>query len=137
MRSDLRHFRSTTMGHPVIMGRKTYESLPKPLDGRLNIVVTRDPTYAAAPGVVVVHSLNDALGQAGADPEPFVIGGGELYRLALPRVFRVYRTVVDLEVEGDVWFPELGSGWRVIRDEAHERGDGDDAAYRVQVLERA
>ena len=107
---DLKRFKALTSGHPVIMGRKTWESLPeraRPLPGRTNIVVTRQPEYEA-PGAVVTDSLEAALAAAaradGAD-EVFVIGGGELYAAALPRASRLYLTLVDSDAEGDAFFP--------------------------------
>lgn len=107
---DLKRFKTLTSDHPVIMGRKTWESLPeksRPLPGRTNIVVTRDDTYAA-PGALLAHSLPEALSlaksSAGAN-EVFVIGGGELYRAALPFATHLYLTLIDDEAEGDAFFP--------------------------------
>jgi dihydrofolate reductase len=109
---DLKRFKELTLGHPVIMGRKTYESilasLGKPLPGRTNIVVTRNPEYSVPEGVIVAHSLPEALSYAkdgaGAD-EIFVGGGGQLYEAALPFVDRLYLTLIDDEQEGDSFFP--------------------------------
>ena len=106
---DLRHFRETTRGKPVIMGRKTWESLPapfRPLPGRHNIVVSRDPDYQAA-GATLAGSLADALGQAADVEEVFVIGGGELYSQALPLASRLYLTEIEQDFDGDVFFPEV------------------------------
>ena len=97
--ADLRRFKSVTMGKPVIMGRKTYESIGKPLPGRSNIVVTRDPDYRA-PGCQVVHSLEQALEAGAGHAEVMVIGGAKLYRQALGRAQRMYLTLVRAEVEG-------------------------------------
>ena len=104
---EMAYFKQVTLGHPIIMGRKTWESLPrKPLPGRRNVVVTRDRNYVAN-GAEVVASLDEALtGCADAD-EVFVIGGAELFALALPRVTRAFVTEIDLEVDGDVHFPAL------------------------------
>lgn len=105
---DLKYFKSVTMGKPVIMGRKTYESIGRPLPGRMNIVVTRDKSWNAAAGLVVVHSLNDAINAAAlADPAPLeamIIGGAQIYREALPLVDRIYLTEVDVEPDGDAFF---------------------------------
>ncbi|WP_394829811.1 dihydrofolate reductase [Pendulispora albinea] len=103
---DLRHFKRTTTGHAVIMGRKTYDEVKKPLPNRRNLVVTRQPQLVLE-GCEVVSSLDEAiaLAQAG-DPEPFIIGGGEIYRLSLPKVTRMYLTYIDRDAEGDVRFPE-------------------------------
>lgn len=104
--ADLAHFRSLTMGHHIIMGRKTYESLGKPLPGRATVIVTRDMDYAA-PGCVVVHSLAEAMSACAGDDEAFFIGGAELYRQALDLAGRMYLTEVKTEVAGDAWFPEF------------------------------
>ena len=106
---DMRHFRETTRGKPVIMGRKTWESLPeafRPLPGRHNIVVSRDPDYQAA-GATLTGSLADALRQAADVEEVFVIGGGELYSQALPLASRLYLTEIEQDFDGDVFFPEV------------------------------
>lgn len=107
---DLARFKALTLGHPVIMGRKTWESLPerfRPLPGRTNIVVTRSAGYSA-PGAMLASSVSEALtladGAEGSE-EVFVIGGGELYRAALPLAHRLYLTLVDLETEADTFFP--------------------------------
>ncbi len=109
---DLKYFKQVTMGRPVIMGRKTYESIGKPLPGRLNVVITRDPTYRLE-GAKVVHSLAEAIelseSQAFIDgvEEAMVIGGEQIYAQALPLAERLYVTQVHAEVEGDALFPEL------------------------------
>lgn len=109
---DMRHFRETTRGKPVIMGRKTWESLPesfRPLPGRHNIVVSRDPAYQAS-GATLAGSLADALRQAEAKStaeEVFVIGGATLYRQALPLANRLYLTEIEQDFDGDVFFPDV------------------------------
>lgn len=112
---DLKYFKSVTLGKPVIMGRKTYESIGKPLPGRPNIVITRSKDWSAAEGVIVARSFEQALFEAtslltaeSAD-EAIVIGGAEIYRLALQLADRVYLTHVDIEPEGDAFFSELDS----------------------------
>lgn len=101
---DLRHFKAMTMGHAILMGRKTHEETKRPLPGRRNIVLTRNPDYSA-PGCEVVSSLEEAISLARTtDPEPRVIGGAEIYRLALPLATRIYLTEVDREVDGDTFF---------------------------------
>jgi len=113
---DLKHFKELTTGHSVIMGRKTWESLPerfRPLPGRHNIVVTRNPAYAA-PGATVVHSLEEAL-KVGAGGTVFVIGGAELYAHALPLARRLELTEIDAAFEGDARFPVVdGRQWREV-----------------------
>lgn len=108
--ADQRHFRAVTMGAPVIMGRRTWDSLPdrfRPLPGRRNIVVSRDPGLAA-PGAEVVAGLDDALQRVAGAPRAFVIGGAQLYTLALPRADALELTEIDADLDGDVFFP----AWR-------------------------
>ena len=110
--ADLSHFRRTTIGHTVIMGRKNYESIGRPLPGRLNVVLSSNPGYLA-PGCRVVSCLNDAWDAAGDDPEIFIIGGAQVYAQALPRTTRMYLTLIDAMIEGDTWFPEYENReWR-------------------------
>ncbi len=111
--ADLKHFRETTSGRTVIMGRKTFESIGRPLPNRRNIVVTRQADYSPE-GVEVAHSLEEAIGLIGGQDEAFVIGGAELYRQALPLADRVYLTRVKGEFEADAFFPELGPEWREV-----------------------
>ena len=106
---DMRHFRETTRGKPVIMGRKTWESLPdsfRPLPGRLNIVVSRNPAYQAS-GAELAGSLEDAIRCAGDAREIFIIGGEELYRQAMPKADRLYLTEIEVDFDGDAFFPEV------------------------------
>ena len=113
---DMHRFKSLTTGHPVVMGRKTFETLPAPLPNRQNIIVTGNRTYQAS-GADVAHSLEAALSLVGGDGEIFVAGGGELYRLALPIADRIYLTVVHATFEGDAWFPEFPMDqWRLVED---------------------
>jgi len=134
--ADLRHFKALTMGKPVIMGRNTHESIGKPLPGRSNIVVTRDPHYRA-PGCQVVHSLEQALQAAAGHAEVMVIGGAELYRQTLQRADRLYLTLVKAEVQGDALFPELDwSRWRELQRESHPADTSNEYDYDFVVLER-
>ena len=114
---DMRHFRETTRGKPVIMGRKTWESLPdsfRPLPGRHNIVVSRNPAYQA-PGATLVASLKEALLKAGKDEEAFVIGGEEIYHQAMPIAQKLYLTEINQDFDGDAFFPEvLTREWKEI-----------------------
>lgn len=107
--ADLKHFKQVTLGKPLIMGRRTHESIGKALPGRRNIVVTRNPGYRAE-GCEVAHSLKEALGLAGVAPEVMVIGGAALYREALPRANRIYLTRVAGQFEADTFFPHLDEG---------------------------
>ncbi|HMX37989.1 MAG TPA: dihydrofolate reductase, partial [Ferruginibacter sp.] len=106
--NDLKFFKNTTWGMPVIMGRKTFESVNKPLPGRFNIVITRQPGWKAE-GVVVASDLNDALRKAEETNcnEIFIIGGGEIYNQAFPMAGKIYLTRVHAELEGDTFFPAL------------------------------
>ena len=115
--ADLKYFKSITMGKPIVMGRRTHESIGRPLPGRENIVITRDPDYVA-PGCRVVHHLDDVL--ALPAPEVMVIGGASLYADLLPRAQRLYLTEVLAEVTGDTWFPDFDRGdWREISRSDH------------------
>ncbi len=134
--NDLRHFRKITMGHPIIMGRKNYESIGKPLPGRTNIVVTRSSDYAA-PGCTVVHSVDDAFSAANNDAEIFVIGGAELYAQTLQRAQRIYLTQIHADVPGDTRFPLFEqSEWREQARERHEADAEHAYAYSFVTLER-
>ena len=129
--ADLKHFKALTLGHTVIMGRKTWESLPakfRPLPGRRNIVVTRDSNYHAE-GAVVALSLPAAIAAAGSG-EAFVIGGAELYAAALPLADRLQLTEIDAAFEGDTWFPSIDPhDWRETARETHRDEAGFDYAF--------
>ena len=137
---DMAFFKRTTMGKPIVMGRKTYESFPRrPLPGRPNLVVTRDANYEA-PGAEVFSSLDAAISRgvelAGEAGEVMVIGGAEIYRQALPRATRIYLTEVHAQPEGDAHFDFDRAGWREISRERHAAGEKDSADYSFVVLER-
>lgn len=119
--TDLKHFKQLTQGHPVVMGRRTYESIGRPLPNRTNIVVTRQPDWQAE-GCEVVHSVPEALERASQfDEQVFIIGGSEIYRQALPAADVVYLTEVHHDFEGDVTFPELDHAvWREENRQRHE-----------------
>ena len=115
---DLKRFKRLTMGKPIVMGRKTFESIGKPLPGRLNIVVTRDPNYRRE-GVTVVHDAGEALRAAGQVAEVMVIGGAELFRALLPRAGRIHLTRVHGNIPGDVMWPALDErDWSVVERES-------------------
>ena len=140
--ADLKTFRRLTMGKPLIMGRKTFQSLKGPLEGRDNIVLTTDPFFEAQ-GVSVVASFADALTLArtlartrGAD-EVMVIGGAEVFRAALPLADRIYWTAVDASPEGDVRFPDADlSGWTEVERNALPSSEKDDVTATLRVLDR-
>ena len=104
--ADLQHFKATTMGKPVLMGRKTFDSIGRPLPGRVNLVLTRD-VHWQAPGIVVAHSIEDALARASEAPEVAGIGGAEIFRLLLPLASRIHLTRIEADIPGDTFFPAL------------------------------
>jgi dihydrofolate reductase len=136
--ADLARFKRLTMGHHLIMGRKTWESIGKPLPGRTSVVLTRSPDFQAPPGVLVCHDLGDAVlrAESNGDAEPFVIGGAEVYAAALPRADRLYRTFVEHPFEGDARFDPDLDGWRQTGCELHLAGDGFPHSYAFETWER-
>lgn len=133
---DLKRFRALTMGHHIVMGRKTWESIGRPLPGRNMVVVTRDEGYAAA-GCLVAHSLEEALELAGDDPEVFVIGGAELYGKAFPLADRLYMTEVAAEVEGDTYLPAFDRAqWAETAREPHPSTGDPPLAFDFVVYDR-
>jgi dihydrofolate reductase len=135
--ADLKHFKAITMGKPIVMGRKTYESIGRPLPGRLNIVITRNRALEI-PGVAVVGSFEEALARAGDVPEVAVIGGAELFRSALPLASRVYFTRVHGTVDGEIKFPVLEpSQWREVERSQHPADDKHAYAMTFTTLDRA
>jgi dihydrofolate reductase len=143
--SDLKTFRRLTLGKPVIMGRKTFQSLKKPLDGRENIVLTTDPFFEAPAGVSVVDNLADALtlartlartGLSSAD-EIMVIGGADVFRAALPHADRIYWTTIHARPQGDVSFPEVDlSAWKEVESQPLPTSEKDDVTATLRILER-
>ena len=131
--ADFRYFKRVTTGHPIIMGRRTFRSLGRPLPKRTNIVLTRDPFFSAS-GTVVVHSLREALAHEAVTsaPESFIIGGGEIYRQSLPLVATVYLTIIDTEIAGgNAFFPPLDPReWREVWSEGHPADDRNPHAFR-------
>ena len=136
---DFKRFKEMTQGHNIIMGRKTYESLGgKPLPKRTNIVITRQEGYEGS-GIVVVKSLEEALDYVAQteDDEPFVIGGGEIYKAALPYADRIYLTIVHAEVEGDTFFPEFNqSEWEITEQEAVPADEKHDYPFTFVTYDR-
>ena len=134
--NELQLFKRVTMGHHIIMGRKTWESIGRVLPGRTTVIVTRQTNYAV-PGAVIVNSLAAAITQCADDEEIFVIGGGELYREALPRADRLYVTIVDAAPEGDTHMPEFNAAdWREISSENHPADERHIHAYRFAIHDR-
>ena len=136
--ADLQYFKKTTLGHHIIMGRKSFESIGRPLPKRTNIVITRDPFFVAS-GCVVVHSLQEALylAEANGEEEAFVIGGGEIYNMAMPLLDKIYLTEVDVKMAGDVFFPEINPGeWLETKREPHKADEKNRYDYAFVVMER-
>ncbi|MER2249886.1 dihydrofolate reductase [Methylorubrum podarium] len=134
--SDLKRFKALTMGKPILMGRKTWDSIGRPLPGRRSLVLTRDRSLTI-PGATVVHDWDQALAAAGGD-ELMVVGGAEIYRLALPHADRLHLTEVDAAPEGDAYFPSFDrDAFRETLREAHGPGERDEFAFQFVDLERA
>jgi dihydrofolate reductase len=136
--ADLVYFKKTTLNHHVIMGRKCFSSIGRPLPKRVNIVVTRDPFFKAD-GVLVAHNMEEALGLAYDDgaEEVFILGGGEIYRDSMDLWDKLYLTEVDLLPEGDVFFPEIDpEAWTETWREEHEPDEKNECAYTFRLLER-
>lgn len=134
--ADLKHFKQLTMGKPIIMGRKTFESIGKPLPGRTNIIITRDTQYQVD-NCRVVHSLKEAFSAAEGADEVMIIGGSQLFEQALPVAERIYLTEIHARFEGDTCFPELMQGeWREISRHTHAPDDRNHYPYSFIVLER-
>ena len=137
IKEDMRFFRTTTSGHPVIMGRKTFESLgSKPLPKRTNIVITR--AEREFEGALTAHSLEEAIRMAGDDEEIFIMGGAQIYREALSVVDRMYITHVECDYEGDTSFPEVDySQWKLVDVVRHERGEEYEYPFEFRTYDRA
>jgi len=136
--ADLRHFKRTTMDHHLIIGRRTWEEVGKPLPGRDMVVVTRSRNFAPE-GVKVARSVEQALEVAAADDEPFFGGGAQIYRIALAKdlVDRLYLTRIHAKVEGDTHFPEIDfDNWELVSEEHHEKDEKNEYPYSFLVYER-
>ncbi len=134
--ADMKHFREQTMGKPILMGRKTYDSIGRPLPGRHNIVVSRNVDLAIE-GCSVVPSIDAALEAAGDVPEVMVMGGASFYEQLLPHADRLVLTLIDLEIEGDAWFPALeGDEWSEVAREEHEPDEKNRWPYTFIEFER-
>lgn len=135
--ADLGHFKRCTLGKPVIMGRKTYQSIGKALPGRVNIVVTRDANYALKDAVVVTD-CDSAIEAAGSVDEVMIIGGGSIYEHFLPLCQRLYLTEIELDVQGDTYFPDYPqvAQWQEVSSEAHLPDSKNPYPYRFFTLEK-
>ena len=136
--ADLRHFKTITSGHPILMGRKTHESIGRPLPNRTNIVITRNHAYHAD-GCLVVKSIDEAIEEAKKlqQNEIFIIGGAEVYKQLLPHIECIYLTIVHEIFEGDAFFPELDMNeWKELSREFHDADDENDYDYSFVQMER-
>jgi len=134
---ELKRFKRITMGHHIIMGRKTWDSIARLLPGRATVIVTRQRGYHA-PGAKIAHTLDEAIDACSGDSEIFVIGGAELYAQALPRADRLYLTTVDATIDGDAFMPEFDSGgWREVSSESFPADERHCYPFRSAVYERA
>jgi len=135
--ADLKHFKAVTMGKPIIMGRRTFESIGKPLPGRKNIVITRDRTYSTE-GVEICYSLQEALAATGKVEEIMIIGGASIFGEALPLASRLYLTTIEDQFSGDTFFPEIDEAqWLEVSRENHQPDDKNSYGYSFITLERA
>jgi dihydrofolate reductase len=136
--ADLAFFKRTTSGHHIILGRKNYQSIGRPLPNRVNIVLSRDPDLNA-PGCMVLQSLEEAIALArnAGESECFIVGGAEIYRQALPLVSRLYLTRIEHDFEGDVVLPDLGEGWKEVWSEYFSPDDKNHWPFRITCFERA
>lgn len=136
--ADLKHFKTLTTGHPILMGRKTYESIGRPLPNRTNIIITRNADFTA-PGCVVVTSIDHAMTHAAKEnvQEIFIIGGAEVYKQLLPHVQCIYLTIVHEQFEGDAFFPELDvKEWKETARETHAADENNEYSYSFITLSR-
>ena len=135
--NDMKWFRENTMGKPIIMGRKTFESFgAKALPGRTNIIITRDENYQASDSVVV-HSIDEALDAAGEVDEVMIIGGASFYEQMLPKADRLYLTFVHAELKGDAWFPEINNNdWNKVEKINHKKDKKNQYAHSFMILDR-
>jgi dihydrofolate reductase len=136
--ADLKRFKSLTMGHHLLMGRKTFDSLPLVLPGRTSIVISRQETLSLPDGVKLATSLEQALLLATGDDSPFIIGGAEIYALSLPRIERMHVTWVEADVPGDTRFPGWNSAdWKMVAEARHTADAKNEYDYTFAMYERA
>lgn len=134
--ADLRRFKQLTMGHAIVMGHQTYKSIDRLLPGRTTVIVTRNPALRV-PGALIAHSLEEALRACARDEEVFVIGGEQIFRLALPLAHRIYLTIVEAEFEGDTFMPEIDlTAWRKVSSESHPASDTSPLAWTFEIHDR-
>ena len=133
---DFKRFKKITSGHHIIMGRKTFDSFPQPLPNRTHVVITRQENFKK-PGIIVVHSLERAIELTKDDPQAFVIGGGEIYKMAMDVAAKIELTRVHGEFKADTFFPEIDeSQWKVVSEEYHEKDEKHQYAFTYLTYER-
>lgn len=137
LRDDLKRFKALTSGHHIIMGRKTFESFPKPLPNRTHIVISRQLDYQVPEGVLVVNNLEDALALAKNDAQPFIIGGGEIYKLAMPYASKIELTRVHSNFDADTFFPEIDmTQWKETANTFHKKDENHEYEFSFLTFER-
>jgi len=135
---DLKYFKAKTLNHHVIMGRKSYESIGHPLPKRTNIIVTRNPFFIAS-NCLVVHTVEDGLeiARKNNEEEVFILGGAQIYELSIPYLDRLYITEIDLEVEGDTFFPQLNMDeWKLVSEDPRKANGKNEHDYNFKIFER-
>ncbi len=133
---ELKYFKAVTMGHHILMGRKTYESIGKPLPGRTTVIITRNAGYTAE-GCIIANSIDAAIHASASDNEIFFVGGAELYSQALAVADRLYLTEIQKDYEGDAHFPEFDyNQWHEVKREKHKVDEPDGLAYHFVVYDR-
>ena len=133
--ADLKRFKALTMGHHIVMGRETWDSIHRLLPGRTTVIVTRNPQLKV-PGAKIAHSIEDALRACGDDAEIFVIGGEQIFRAALPHAQRLYLSTIDADIAGDTFMPAIDtSEWQLTHDEMHA-AQGESLPWRFQIFDR-
>ncbi len=136
--ADMAFFKKTTSDHHVIMGRKNFEAEKKPLPNRTNIIVTSQPDYKAE-GCTVVHSIEEGieLARKNGETECFIIGGGEIYRQSLKITDQIYLTIIDIEMEGDVFFPEINfDNWKIVRQNEYGKDEKNPYDFTIYLFKR-
>ena len=135
---DLKRFKAITTGHHVLLGRKNYEDIGRPLPNRVNLVLSRNENFEA-PGCIVVRDMEQALkiAEQSGEEELFIIGGASVYERAMPKSTKLYLTKVHAEIDGDVKMPTLGEGWKLLSEEHIGKSEKDDYGTTFQVLERS
>lgn len=135
--ADLKRFKAITTGHSIILGRKNYDDIGRPLPNRTNYVLTRNANFEA-PGCVVCNSLEQAIKacEAAGETECFIIGGAAIYKEAMPLCKKMYLTRVNATIDGDVFLPDFGDGWRTISEESFETDEKNEYATKFIVMER-